>query len=145
MTLAHLLLVASAIFAVGLYGVLARRHAIGVLLSIELMFNAVNLAVVSIAWSRGLLAGVVLVLFGIAITVAEIAVGLALVLLASRVRKTVILDDLSELRGRCGGPGSQPRRWHFSGSACPCWRRWRCPSGSSPRALLRSSSSSGRR
>jgi len=98
-TLANLLLVASAVFSIGLYGVLARRHAIGVLLSIELMFNAVNLAVVSIAWSRGLLAGVVLVLFGIAITVAEIAVGLALVLLASRIRRTVILDDLSELKG----------------------------------------------
>ena len=99
MTLSNLLLVAAAVFAVGLYGVLARRHAIGVLLSIELMFNAVNLAVVSIAWSRGLLAGVVLVLFGIAITVAEIAVGLALTLLASRVAKSVILDDLSELKG----------------------------------------------
>ena len=99
MTLANLLLVASAVFAIGLYGVLARRHAIGVLLSIELMFNAVNLAVVSIAWSRGLLEGVVLALFAIAITVAEVAVGLALVLLASRSRKTVILDDLSELRG----------------------------------------------
>ena len=99
MTLVNLLLVAAAVFSIGLYGVLARRHAIGVLLSIELMFNAVNLAVVSIAWSRGLLAGVVLVLFGIAITVAEIAVGLALVLLASRVLKTVILYDLSELRG----------------------------------------------
>ena len=99
MTLAHLLLVAAAVFAIGLFGSLARRHAIGVLLSIELMFNAVNLAIVSIAWSRGLLAGVVLVLFGIAITVAEIAVGLALVLLASRVRKSVILDDLSQLRG----------------------------------------------
>jgi len=99
MTLAHLLVVAAALFAIGLFGVLARRHAIGVLLSIELMFNAVNLAIVSIAWSRGLLAGVVLVLFGIAITVAEIAVGLALVLLASRVRKTVVLDELSDLRG----------------------------------------------
>jgi NADH:ubiquinone oxidoreductase subunit K len=99
MTLTNVLLVAAAVFAIGLYGVLARRHAIGVLLSIELMFNAVNLAVVSIAWSRGLLAGVVLVLFGIAITVAEIAVGLALVLLASRVAKTVILDDLSDLKG----------------------------------------------
>jgi NADH-quinone oxidoreductase subunit K len=99
MTLAHLLVVASALFAIGLFGVLARRHAIGVLLSIELMFNAVNLAIVSIAWSRGLLAGVVLVLFGIAITVAEIAVGLALVLLASRVRKTVVLDEMSDLRG----------------------------------------------
>ena len=99
MTLTHLLVVAAAVFAIGLYGVLARRHAIGVLLSIELMFNAVNLAIVSIAWSRGLLAGIVLVLFGIAITVAEIAVGLALVLLVSRVRKSVILDDLSELEG----------------------------------------------
>jgi NADH-quinone oxidoreductase subunit K len=99
MTLAHLLLVAAAVFAIGLFGALARRHAIGVLLSIELMFNAVNLAIVSIAWWRGLMAGVVIVLFGIAITVAEIAVGLALVLLASRVRKSVILDDLSELRG----------------------------------------------
>ena len=99
MTLANLLVLAAGIFSIGLYGVLARRHAIGVLLSIELMFNAVNLAIVSIAWSRGLLAGVVLVLFGIAITVAEIAVGLALVLLASRVGKSVILDDLSDLRG----------------------------------------------
>jgi len=99
MSVSNLLVVASAVFAIGLYGVLARRHVIGVLLSIELMFNAVNLAIVSIAWSRGLLAGVVLVLFGIAITVAEIAVGLALVLLASRVKKSVILDDLSELSG----------------------------------------------
>lgn len=99
MTLSTLLVAAAAVFAIGLFGVLARRHAIGVLLSIELMFNAVNLAIVSIAWSRGLLAGVVLVLFGIAITVAEIAVGLALVLLASRVSKSVILDDLSELKG----------------------------------------------
>jgi NADH:ubiquinone oxidoreductase subunit K len=99
MTLAHLLLVAAGLFAIGLFGVLARRHAIGVLLSIELMFNAVNLAIVAISWSRGLLAGVVLVLFGIAITVAEIAVGLALVLLAFRLRKTTVLDELSDLKG----------------------------------------------
>ena len=99
MTLAPLLLVASGLFAIGLFGLLARRHAIGVLLSIELMFNAVNLAVVSIAWSRGLLVRVVLVLFGIAITVAEAAVGLALVLLAARVRRTAVLDDLRDLSG----------------------------------------------
>ncbi|HEX4823635.1 MAG TPA: NADH-quinone oxidoreductase subunit NuoK [Candidatus Polarisedimenticolaceae bacterium] len=99
MTLANLLLVAAALFAIGLFGLLARRHAIGVLLSIEIMFNAVNLAIVAIAWSRGLLEGVVLVLFGIAITVAEAAVGLALVLLATRVRRTAVLDDLSDLSG----------------------------------------------
>jgi NADH:ubiquinone oxidoreductase subunit K len=99
MTLSNVLLVAAALFSIGLFGVLARRHAIGVLLSIELMFNAVNLAIVAVAWSRGLLAGVVLVLFGIAITVAEVAVGLALVLLAHRARKTTVLDDLSDLAG----------------------------------------------
>ena len=99
MTLVNLLILAAAIFAIGLFGVLARRHVIGVLLSIELMFNAVNLAIVALAWSKGLIAGVVLVLFGIAITVAEIAVGLALVLLASRIAKTVVLDDLSDLKG----------------------------------------------
>ncbi len=99
MTAGALLLVAAAVFSIGLFGVLARRHAIGVLVSIELMFNAVNLAVAAIAWSRGLVAGVVLVLFGIAITVAEIAIGLALVLLAARVRKTSVLDDLDTLRG----------------------------------------------
>jgi NADH:ubiquinone oxidoreductase subunit K len=99
MTAGALLLLAAAVFSIGLFGVLARRHAIGVLVSIELMFNAVNLAVAAIAWSRGLVAGVVLVLFGIAITVAEIAIGLALVLLAARVRKTSVLDDLDTLRG----------------------------------------------
>jgi len=99
MTPSNLLLLSAAVFSIGLFGVLARRHAIGVLLSIELMFNAVNLAIVALAWSRGLLAGVVIVLFGIAITVAEIAVGLALVLLASRSRASVILDDLSDLSG----------------------------------------------
>ena len=99
MTAGGLLVLAAAVFSIGLFGVLARRHAIGVLISIELMFNAVNLAVVAIAWSRGLVAGVVLVLFGIAITVAEIAIGLALVLLAARVRKTSVLDDLDTLQG----------------------------------------------
>lgn len=99
MSLATLLLLAFALFSVGLFGVLARRHAIGVLLSIELMFNAANLALVAVAWSRGLLSGVVLALFAIAITVAEVAIGLALVLLASRQAKTVVLDDLSQLRG----------------------------------------------
>ena len=99
MTLASVLLVAFAVFAIGLYGVLARRHAIAVLLSIELMFNAVNLAIVALSWSRGLLSGVVLVLFAIAITVAEVAVGLSLVLLAARRARSVVLDDLSEMRG----------------------------------------------
>ena len=99
MTLGNLLILAFVVFSIGLYGVLARRHVIAVMLSIELMFNAANLAIASIAWARGLLSGVVLVLFGIAITVAEVAVGLALFLLAERVRRTSNLDDLSSLKG----------------------------------------------
>jgi len=98
-TLTHVIVVALAMFAIGVFGVLARRHVVGVLLSIELMFNAVNLAIVAFASSRGALEGGVLVLFGIAITVAEIAVGLALVLVAHRVRKTGALDDLDTLKG----------------------------------------------
>jgi NADH-quinone oxidoreductase subunit K len=99
MSLTAVLYLALAMFSLGLYGVLARRHVVAVLLSIELMFNAANLAIVALSWSRGLLSGVVLVLFSIAITVAEVAVGLSLVLLAARRGKTTVLDDLSELKG----------------------------------------------
>jgi len=96
-TLERLLLLSFLVFSIGLFGVLARRHVIAVLLSLELMFNAVNLAILSVAWYRGWLEGVILVLFGIAITVAEVAVGLALFLLAERVRGTVVADDLSRV------------------------------------------------
>jgi NADH-quinone oxidoreductase subunit K len=97
--LERLLLLSFVIFAIGLYGVLARRHIVALLLSLELMFNAVNLAIVGVAWAHGWLVGVVLVLFGIAITVAEVGVGLALFVLAERVRKTTRTDDLSMLKG----------------------------------------------
>lgn len=99
MTLERMLILSFLVFSIGLFGVLARRHVIGLLLSLELMFNSVNLAILSVAWSRGWLSGAILVLFGIAITVAEVAVGLSLFLLAERIRKTTRLDDLSELRG----------------------------------------------
>lgn len=99
MTLERLLVLAFLVFSIGLFGVLARRHVIAVLLSLELMFNSVNLAILALAWHHGWLEGVILVLFGIAITVAEVAVGLSLFLLAERVRDTVNADDLSRLRG----------------------------------------------
>ena len=99
MTLERLLFLSFVVFSIGLFGVLARRHVIALLLSLELMFNAVNLAILAVAWHNGWLEGVILVLFGIAITVAEVAVGLSLFLLAERIRGTVIVDDLSELKG----------------------------------------------
>jgi NADH-quinone oxidoreductase subunit K len=99
MMLERLLLLSFLVFAIGLFGVLARRHLIAILLSLELMFNAVNLAILSVAWAHGWLTGVILVLFGIAVTVAEVAVGLSLFLLAERIRRTTIADDLSTLEG----------------------------------------------
>ncbi|HXV75373.1 MAG TPA: NADH-quinone oxidoreductase subunit NuoK [Candidatus Polarisedimenticolaceae bacterium] len=99
MTLERMLLLSFLIFAIGLFGVLVRRHLIGLLLSLELMFNSVNLAILAIAWQRGWLEGTILVLFGIAITVAEVAVGLSLFLLAERLGGTVRADDLSRMRG----------------------------------------------
>ena len=93
------LLVAAAVFAIGLFGVLTRRNAVGILLGIELMLNAVNINLAAFARYGAGVAGWVLALFTIAITVAEIAVGLALVIVIFRVRRTVEADHLNLLRG----------------------------------------------
>lgn len=93
------LLLAAAVFAIGLFGVLTRRNAVGILLGIELMLNAVNINLVAFARYGGTVAGWVLALFTIAITVTEVAVGLAIVIVIFRVRRTVDADQLSLLRG----------------------------------------------
>jgi NADH:ubiquinone oxidoreductase subunit K len=99
MTLFHILFLSYLIFSIGLFGVLSRRHVVGILIGIELMFNAANLAIVGIAWAMGLLTGQIIALFGIAITAAEIAVGLALFLLAERLSKTVYADKIDLMKG----------------------------------------------
>ena len=97
------LLLAAAVFAIGLFGVLTRRNAVGILLGIELMLNAVNINLVAFARygpaPAGALGGWVLTLFVIAITVTEVAVGLAIVIVIFRVRRTVEADHLDLLRG----------------------------------------------
>jgi NADH-quinone oxidoreductase subunit K len=97
------LLVAAAVFAIGLFGVLTRRNAVGILLGIELMLNAVNVNLVAFARygaaPAAAPAGWILALFIIAITVAEVAVGLAIVIVIFRVRRTVEADHLTLLRG----------------------------------------------
>ncbi len=98
MTPARLLVLSFLLFSVGMYGVLARRHLVGMLLSLELMFNAGNLAAMAVAWGYGRAAGILLAFFGIAVTVAEVALGLALFLLVDRIRRTTTPDDLSLLR-----------------------------------------------
>ena len=93
------LTLAALVFAIGLFGVLTRRNAIGILLGIELMLNAVTINLVAFARFHGDLAGLIFALFTIAITVAEVAVGLAIVIVIFRVRRTVEADRLDLLRG----------------------------------------------
>lgn len=83
MTLTNCLLLAAALFCIGLYGMLTRRQAIAMLLSLELMANSANIVFAAFGHFKGT-PGQPLVLFSLAITVAEVAVGLALVLLLSR-------------------------------------------------------------
>jgi NADH-quinone oxidoreductase subunit K len=92
--------VAALLFSVGVYGVLARRNAILVLMSVELMLNAVNLNLVAFdVWLQDRLhGGQVLTLFTIVIAAAEVGLGLAIVLLVFRNRQTIDVDALRALR-----------------------------------------------
>ena len=93
------LTVAAGLFCLGLYAALSRRNAIGVLMGIELMLNAVNVNLVAF-WrfiTPQALMGQVFVVFVIAIAAAEAAVGLAVILSAYRRRKTVEVDELDTM------------------------------------------------
>lgn len=98
MHLAYPAVLAVLLFCVGLYGVLARRNTILVLMSVELMLNAVNLNLVAFdVWLRDALhSGQALTLFTIAIAAAEIGIGLAIVLAVYRNRGTSAVDDLRD-------------------------------------------------
>ncbi|MCK6447649.1 MAG: NADH-quinone oxidoreductase subunit NuoK [Planctomycetes bacterium] len=98
MTLQHCLLLAAAVFAIGVYGLITRRQAIGMLISLELLVNSANLALVAFAKHAGAPTQP-LVLFVLAITVAEVAVGLALVMLFYRRYDDTLLDQANEARG----------------------------------------------
>jgi NADH-quinone oxidoreductase subunit K len=93
------LVLAAALFAIGLFGVVTRRNTIGILLGIELMLNAVNINLVAFARFNADPAGFIFTVFTISITVAEVALGLALVILIFRVRRTAMADHLDILRG----------------------------------------------
>ena len=97
--LQHYLVLSSILFCIGVYGVLARRNAVLVLMSVELMLNAVNLNLVTFdIWYRDRLhGGQVLTLFTIVIAAAEVGLGLAIVLLVFRNRRTVDVDRLRDL------------------------------------------------
>jgi NADH-quinone oxidoreductase subunit K len=109
--LAFPLVLAALLFSVGVYGLLARRNAVLVLMAVELMLNAVNLLLVTFdVWRRDALhAGQSLTLFVIAIAAAEVGVGLAIVLQVFRLRARVGIDTPAEVaepyRDR-GAPGA---------------------------------------
>ena len=93
------LLLGAILFATGVYGVLAKRNAVLVLMSIELILNAVNINLVAFGAHNGTIAGSVFALFVIAVAAAEVGVGLAIVLLIYRNRKSVDLDQVAQMKG----------------------------------------------
>jgi NADH-quinone oxidoreductase subunit K len=99
MPLGAYLTLAALVFAIGLFGVLTRRNAVGILLGIELMLNAVNINLVAFARYNADVVGMVFTTFTIPITVAEVALGLAIVILIFRMKRTAIADHLDILRG----------------------------------------------
>ena len=93
------LLLSAILFSTGVYGVLAKKNAILVLMSIELILNAVNINLVAFGAHNCTIAGSVFALFVIAVADAEVGVGLAIVLLIYRNRRSVDLDDVAQMKG----------------------------------------------
>jgi NADH-quinone oxidoreductase subunit K len=99
MPLSAYLTLSAILFSIGLFGVITRRNTVGILLGVELMLNAVNINLVAFSRFHGTEVGMVFSLFAICITVAEVALGLSLVILLFRMRRTAIADQIDWLKG----------------------------------------------
>jgi len=97
--MSNYLVVSAVLFSIGIFTVISRRNAIGILLGIELLLNAVNINFMAFGFLHGSPVGSIFVLFTIAVTVAEVALGLAIVILIFRLKKTVQADEVNLLRG----------------------------------------------
>jgi NADH:ubiquinone oxidoreductase subunit K len=95
----NFLLLGAVLFCTGVYGVLARRNAVMVLMAVELILNAVNLNLIAFALMNNNVDGQVFALYVIGVAAAEVGVGLAMVILVYRNRRSISLDQLSEMRG----------------------------------------------
>ena len=93
------LLLGAILFCIGVFGVIARKNAVMVLMSIELILNSVNINLLAFDRLHGATDGNVFALYIIAVAAAEVGVGLAMVLLIYRNRKSISLDELSEMKG----------------------------------------------
>jgi NADH-quinone oxidoreductase subunit K len=94
----YFLFLAAALFCLGMFGVLVRRNALVVFMSVELMLNAANLTFLAFARQRGDLVGHVSAFFVIAVAAAEAAIGLAIVIAVFRSRGSVNIDDLKTMK-----------------------------------------------
>jgi len=99
MQINQFLLLSAFLFCTGIYGVLARRNAVLVLMSVELMLNAVNINLVAFSAFSNAVAGQVFALFVITVAAAEVGVGLAIVLLIYRNLASPDLDTIDRLKG----------------------------------------------
>lgn len=97
----NFLILSAALFSLGVFGVIARRNAVMVLMSIELILNSVNLNLIAFALMNDsdAIDGHLFALFVVAIAAAEVGVGLAMVLMIYRNRRSIALDELSEMKG----------------------------------------------
>ena len=94
----HYLLVSGALFASGLLGVIVRRNLLIIYMSLELMLNAANVALVAMSRFNGNLDGQVMVFFIITVAAAEVSVGLALIVALYRKRQTADVEDLATMK-----------------------------------------------
>ncbi len=94
----HFIFLSACLFAIGVVGVLTRKNAIIIFMSIELMLNAVNLAFVAASRFMGGLDGQVFVFFVMTVAAAEVAVGLAIIVTIFRNRKSINIDDVNLLK-----------------------------------------------
>ncbi|MDG2112125.1 MAG: NADH-quinone oxidoreductase subunit NuoK [Actinomycetota bacterium] len=99
MLINQFLILGAVLFAIGVYGVLARRNGVMVLMSIELMLNAVNINLVAFGVLHGVASGQVFAVFIIAVAAAEVGVGLAIVLLLYRNRTSIDVEDFDLMQG----------------------------------------------
>ena len=97
-TLTHYLVASALLFSIGLVGIMTRRNVLMILLCIEVMFNAANLAFVAYARAWGDLGGQIVVFFIITVAAAEVTVGLAIAILMSRQLKTLNADEVNLLK-----------------------------------------------
>ncbi len=99
MTTTHYLVLSFLLFTIGVFGIVARKNMITVLMSIELVLNSVNLNLIAFSYQLSDLTGQVFAVFTITVAAGEAAVGLGILIALFRLRETTILDKATELRG----------------------------------------------